>query len=108
MMGQVSEPLGQRRHRSKGSAIASRSLLKGSPGEAVGNLAQERLVMRLPTAKRMKADGLSPEVHFATDQAVRPQAIRLECATEQPHAAGLRGATDEDHHPFGLSLQIGL
>src|SRR6266702_1584294 len=68
--GQVAATLGQRKHGSKGGATACRSLMEGSHGRAVGNLAQERLVIRVPTAKGMKPDGLSAEVHFAPDQAV--------------------------------------
>src|SRR5258705_1970108 len=104
--GQVPAPLGQRKHGSKGGATACRSLMEGSPGRAVGNLAQERLVIRVPTAKGMKPDGLSAEVHFAPDQAVRPEGIGLDGAPEQAHPAGLRGATDEDHHSARLRVQI--
>src|SRR3989441_4082511 len=107
-MGQVPVPLGQKTHDSKGSAIASRSLVKGSSWKDVWSLTQERLVMWLTSAKRVEADSLGAEVRFATDQTVGPEGIRLEGTTEQAHGAGLRGATDEDHHPFGPSLQVRL
>ena len=80
--------------------------MKGLPWKDVGSLAQERLVMWLPSAKRMEADGLGAEIQIAADQAVGPKGSRLEGATEQAHGAGLRGAADEDHHAVGLSLQI--
>ena len=79
----MSDPLGQRRDESKGSATASRSLLKGFSWEDVRSLAQERLVIRLTSAKRMGADSLGVEVDFATDQAVGPEGIGLERAIEQ-------------------------
>src|SRR5229473_8162059 len=37
---------------------------------------------------------------------MRPEGIGLEGAPEQAHPAGLRGATDEDHHSARLRLQI--
>src|SRR5712691_555704 len=108
MKGQVSVPLGRGTHDSKRSAIASWSLEKRFSWEDVGNLAQERLVMRLASAQRMEADRLGAEVHLAPDQAVGPEGIRLEGAPEQTHGARLRGAPDEDHHPLGPPLQIRL
>src|SRR5712691_9484533 len=92
--GQVSVPLGQRTHDSNGSAIASRSLVKGFLRKDVGRQAQERLVMRLPAAKRMEADRVATEVHLAPDQAVGPEGIGLEGAAEQTDGASLRGAPD--------------
>src|SRR5688572_22249904 len=73
--GQVSVPLGQRKDDSMGSAITSRSLVKGLSWKDVGSLAQERLVNRLTSAKRVEADGLGAEVHLAPDQAVGPERI---------------------------------
>ena len=62
----------------------------------------------LPPAKRMESDGLGAEIHLAPDQAVGPEGIGLEGAPEEAHRTGLRSAPDEDHHPFGMGLQIRL
>ena len=108
LMGQVPQPLGQRKHDSKGGAIASRSLGKGFLWKDVGGLTQDGLVIRLTSAKRMDADGLGAKIHLAANQAVGPEGIRLEGTTEQAHGAGFRGAPDKDHHAFGPSLQVRL
>jgi len=107
-IGQVSEPLGQRRHDPKGSARASRSLVKGLSWKDVGSLAKEWVVSGLPSAKRMEADGLGAEIDLAADQAVGPEGIRLEGMPEQAHRAGRRGTPNENHDSGGLSLQIRL
>ncbi len=82
--------------------------MKGLPRKDVGGVTQEGLMIRFSSAKRIEADGLGAEVHLASDQAVGPEGIRLERATEQAHGAGCRGASEENHDPFGPSLQVRL
>ena len=107
-MGQVSEPLGQRTHDPKGSARASRSLVKGLSWKDVESFTKEWVVSELPSAKRMEADGLGAEIDLAPDQPVGPEGIRLEGEPQEAHRAGRRGTPNENHDAVGLSLQIRL
>ena len=77
-MGQVPHPLGQTRHESKGSAIASRSLEEAPSGEAVGRFSQQRLVLGLTTPKCVEADQLGTEIDLAAHEAMGPERIDVE------------------------------
>src|SRR5262249_55697350 len=96
--GQVPHPLGRTGHESKGSAISARSLQEASAREAVGRLAQERLVLWLTAPKGVEADDLRGEMDLAPHEAMGPEAIDVEGAPQQGHRARLRAAPNEDHY----------
>src|SRR5512135_2437284 len=84
----------------------SRSLLKSPAGQRVGDLAQQRLIVRLAASQGEEADPVRIEIDLSSDQAVRPQRIDLEAMTQHLDAALRVGAPQEDEPTLRPGLQV--
>ena len=62
----------------------------------------------ITATKRVEADGLIAEIDLTANQTMRPQWIDLKGMSKQADRAGFGGATYEDYHSLGVSLEIGL
>jgi hypothetical protein len=67
---------------------------------------QQRMVVRVTSAQRVKADALMSEVHFAAHESMRPMWIDREGSAEQIDVAVLTAAAQEDQGAFERGAEV--
>ena len=84
----------------------SRSLLEPPARQFIGDLAEERLMVRLAASQGVEAEAARVEVDLGTDQPVGPRGVDLEAAAQHLHGPLRVGAPQEDQPAARVGLQV--
>ncbi len=84
----------------------SRSLAELPARQAIGHLAQQRLLIWLTPPQGVEPDAAGVEIDLGADQAVGPRRGDLESTSQQLHGTPLAGPPQVDQSATRVGLQV--